>query len=420
MVQITCPHCKNEQEYKVRNSVPFRPKTICKKCKKWIYPERNKIIDNLTKNEKTKHDQKTKFGQPNEPYFDQNIKNIIFGLDDNKRYVSEICRKTSLSSYKITKILNRLVDQEQLIRIEGKPIFYSLTKKSKIEVPFSKKIAKIENKKKDIIPENHFRIHNVVFENDLIERPERLPDKIKAEWEGHPFVIKITKRTKMNNWDYFDIKLPLTLFGGLHNIRLTPQKALYHFKRPYENQYVPIRTSACEEYVHERGKDAQRARDYILGKFHELGVNLDIEFADPKLNKSPECAVNLNGKFYMGTMVKGHLKLKNGQVIDLDDSQNNGLGELEGDIELMEKAFIKTPERVDQLDQRIHDFENELPKTIAQEISKELDKFKITFAKELTTQMSAAVGSAVTTALKNAFSNDPKSPGVNNSGNMFQ
>lgn len=374
----------------------------------------------MTKNEKTKYDQKTKFGQPNEPYFDQKIKNIIFGLEDNERYAAEICRKTSLSSYKITKILNRLVDQEQLIRIEGKPISYRLTKKSKLELPRVKKLAKIENKKKDIIPTNNFRIHNVVFENDLIERPERLPDKIKAEWDGHPFVIKITKRTKMNNWDYFDIKLPLTLFGGLHNIRLTPQKALYHFKRPYENQYVPIKTGACDEYVHERCKDAQRARGYLLGKFRELGLNLDIEFGEPKLNKSPECAVNLNGKLYMGTIVKGHLKLKNGQVIDLDDSQNNGLGELEGDIELMEKAFIKTPEKVDELDQKMNNLENGLPKTIAQEISKELEKFKITFAKELTSQMSSAIGSAVTTALKNAFNNDPHSPDVNNTGNMFQ
>lgn len=420
MVQITCAHCKNEQEYKIRSPIPFRPKTTCKKCKKWIYPNRNNIINNLTKNEKTKHDQKTKFGQPNEPYFDQNIKNIIFGLDDKKRYVSEICRKTSLSSYKITKILNRLVDQKRLTKIEGKPMLYSLTKKSRMEGPQVKKLAKIENKKKEIIPKNHFRIHNVVFENDLIERPERLPDKIKAEWEGHPFIIKITKRKGMNNWDYFDIKLPLTLFGGLHNVRLTPQKVLYHFKRPYENQYVPIRGGACEEYVHERCKDAERARGYLLGKFHELGLNLDIEFSEPRLNKAPECAVNLDGKLYMGTYVKGHLKLKNGQMIDLDDSQNNGKGEVESSIEIMEKVFIKTPERVDQLDQKINDFENKLPKTIAHEISKELDKFKITFAKELTTQMSAAVGSAVTTALKNAFNNDPKSPDVNNSGNMFQ
>ena len=49
-------------------------------------------------------------------------------------------------------------------------------------------------------------------------------------------------------------------------------------------------------------------------------------------------------------------------------------------------------------------------------ISRELEKFKISFVKE----MSSTIGNAVATALKNAFSNESQSPDINNSRNMFQ
>ena len=49
-MKIACKHCGNAQEYSLRNGkIPNRPKTQCKKCKKWIYINKEDLVKNLTK-----------------------------------------------------------------------------------------------------------------------------------------------------------------------------------------------------------------------------------------------------------------------------------------------------------------------------------------------------------------------------------
>ena len=49
-MEIACKHCGNAQEYSLRNGkVPNRPKTQCKKCKKWIYINKEILVKYMTK-----------------------------------------------------------------------------------------------------------------------------------------------------------------------------------------------------------------------------------------------------------------------------------------------------------------------------------------------------------------------------------
>ena len=61
-IKIICKHCKNEQEYTLRNpnKIPSRPKTQCSNpdCEKWIYIDRDLLVKKFGQKDMTKNDQK--------------------------------------------------------------------------------------------------------------------------------------------------------------------------------------------------------------------------------------------------------------------------------------------------------------------------------------------------------------------------
>ncbi|MBD3192827.1 MAG: hypothetical protein GF308_19465 [Candidatus Heimdallarchaeota archaeon] len=221
---------------------------------------------------------------------------------------------------------------------------------------YLKRLLKIPKKKrnKKIQTKGKIRIHEIEFKNTLISKPSWL-SKIKkngrkvlrVNYKNHnyPFRIDIYRRDNtLKNVVVFDIKPPLSMFDYMSNIRVFTKMIKYDFKLPEELQWIPFSYKAYQRYIKQRRGACKLAREWLAKK----GFKIDV--VEPRLSKSPSCAIDLEGKLKLGTMMRGEIRLEDGNILKFDDSPGRGQGEIEGTFNDINRVFKETPEKVEKLE----------------------------------------------------------------------
>ncbi|MGV9198637.1 MAG: hypothetical protein ACOC4M_07335 [Promethearchaeia archaeon] len=276
----------------------------------------------------------------------------ILKLLEHGHYGKKITRKVTLSQHKIYKIIRKYRSAGYIRLINNYPKLYQLTQTGKYYKQYLEKQQNISPEIKTLKKQhkNQIRIHNVKFAQEGGFIPSNLyhlqgHKTLKTEYKGLKWTVKIIKNESMKNWDYFQVQVPLSMFGGIKEIRLTPNKVIYMFNRGNEDQYVDATLQAIEDYEENRREDCKTAREWLNSQ------GFSIPAAD--LNKSGK--FHYEGPNSCGLLEKFIIKLQNGREVWNDDSFGEGDSAIESDDPEYMVDFVRLPQHVKKNKEEIKD-----------------------------------------------------------------
>ena len=400
IIKIRCKYCGKNTEYKPKgNKIADKPRPKCRHCKKRFYISKKLIQQKIQGSTKTKT-------------FDTKLTLWILKQLEKGLYGAQIARNIPESKDLVYKIIKWLNSKNYVIIDSNYPKKYLISHDGELYMDYLERVLKIPNKKKNQKVDTYgkIRVHEIKFQNYLKSKPQWLKrikkngrKIIQEKNDVHKYLFKIDiyrRDNNLKNVTYFDIQPPLVMFNYLSNISVFTNIINYTFKFPEKLQWIPFSYKAYNAYLEQCRKSCKVAREWLLSK------GFEIDMADPRLAKSPSCAIDLRGKIVLGKMLYSSIKLRDGRKISFDDSLGRGDGEIEGSFDNINKIFKETPEKVEKLEREIKQIQSDnkiLPKTISQVIKQDLAQFKLDFTRELTSQISKAVGESVSSAIQNLF-----------------
>lgn len=368
-IKIRCKYCRKDTEYKPKgNKIADKPRPKCRHCKKRFYISKKSIQQKIQGSIKTKT-------------FDTKLTLWILKQLEKGLYGAQIAQFTPESKDIVYRIIKWLNSKNYVIIDSNYPKKYIISHDGELYMDYLERVLKIPKKKKNqkVDTNGKIRVHEIKFQNYLKSKPQWL-NRIKKnerkiiqdKYDGHKYLFKIViyRRDKnLKNVTYFDKQPPLVMFNYLSNISVFTNVINYTFKFPEELQWIPFSYKAYNAYLEQCRNSCKVARKWLTSK------GFEIDMADPRLVKSPSCAIDLSGKLVLGKILYSSIKLRNGRKISFDDSLGRGNGEIEGSFDNINKVFKETPEKVDQLEIEIKQIQTDnkkLPKTISQVIKQDL------------------------------------------------
>ena len=291
---------------------------------------------------------------------------VILKLLSQGYYANQISQKGLFSAQKISGIVKWLIGKKLIKLMTTYPKKYELTDNGKLLLKFPN-FSEIDHKKdqnvtieKKLIPKwiERCRAHCLRFKNDLIRRPHWVT-QIETQGQIRGFRIR---KVKLQNWSKYILYFDHHQFDGVESIEIGITSLIYNFNFGIENekQYI-YPGESIKNYIQKRIDECKRVRAFLLQK------EFEIDMGEPYLCQKPHFAFETNGDpdkiGSLSQLLNFSIKGSNGKYW-VDDSPKTG-GEEETDDIKKAQSVLDVPNKLDQMDDKIHSLENKMDQLIS-------------------------------------------------------